>query len=182
MTAFCEGHSASWLELMQAYQQYRIAVFNWVKEADAVRCKDLMTELTPLFGNERSLERRLLVTNFLRSTDMWDEKTIALVWKELTQVALLEQEEVAGWAAEALLKLKSTQERFCIADEVMFLAEKELQKPEPDYLLFGLGCTLLMRLGCTERFEKFCTRYKDQIYLGIGFDETDLKEMAEQMR
>lgn len=90
MIAFQEEHSSSWLELMEYYQQYRAAVFRWVNEAEDVRRKDLLMELTPLFSKERSLSRRLLVTDFLHSTDMWDEKTIALVWKELTQIALAE--------------------------------------------------------------------------------------------
>jgi len=182
MIAFQEEHSLSWSELMEYYQRYRAAVFRWVNETEEVRCKDLLMELTPLFSKERSLSRRLLVTDFLHSTDMWDEKTIAFVWKELTQIALAEQEEVAGWAAQALLKIKSSSIRACIIEEIFSLAKQELERDKPDFVLFGMGCTLLWRLGCKESFERFCTLYKNQIYLGIGFDETDFKEMAQSMR
>ena len=58
MIAFQEEHSSSWLELMEYYQQYRAAVFRWVNEAEDVRRKDLLMELTPLFSKERSLSRR----------------------------------------------------------------------------------------------------------------------------
>ena len=181
MTKFHKDHSLSWLKLMECYQQYRIAVFQWVKEKEDIRRKDLLMELTPLFGKERNLNRRLLVTDFLHSTDMWDEKTIALVWKELTQIALAEQEEVAGWAVQALLKIKSLSIRECIIEETFALAQQELEKDKPDFVLFGMGCTLLWHLGSKESFERFCTLYKNQIYLGIGLDDTDFKEMMQSM-
>lgn len=181
MISFEEDHSPSWLELMQHYQQYREAVSRWVNEAEETRRKDLLMELTPLFSKERSLSRRLLVTDFLHSTDMWDEKTIALVWKELTQIALAEQEEAAAWAAQALLKIKSLSIRACMIEEIFALAQQELEKDKPDFVLFGMGCTLLWRLGRKESFERFCALYKNEIYFGIGLDETDFKEMAQSM-
>ncbi len=181
MITYYEEHSASWIALMKLYQQFQAAVFYWVKEAEDVRHKDLLMELTPLFGSERDLHRRLFVTDFLQSTDMWDERTIELVWKELTQIALMEQEEVAARAAKALLKLKSPATRLCIAEEIFILAENELQKKKPDFVLFGLGCTLLRQIGCKESFERFCTQYKNQIYLGTGLEEFDLEEMAQSM-
>ena len=177
MVSFGGGHSGSWLELMRAYQQYREAVFGWLKEDEAVRRGDLLAELTSLFGSGRDLQRRLLVTDFLRGAEMWDEGTIALVWRELTQAAWAEQEEVAAWAGEALLKIRDLPGRCRIADEVFVLAERELRKAEPDYVAFGMGCTLLMRLGMAEYFEKFCAQYGEQIYLGNGLDEADLEEM-----
>ncbi|MFG6368912.1 MAG: hypothetical protein K1W16_10890 [Lachnospiraceae bacterium] len=182
MIAFDKEHSPSWLALMKDYQRYRAAVFRWVEENAEVKQKDLLMELTPLFGNKRDLSRRLLVTDFLQSTDMWDEKTIALVWKELTQIALSEQEEVAGWAAQALLKIKSSSVRACIIEEIFLLAQQELKKDKLDFVLFGMGCTLLWQLGSKECFERFCTLYKNEIYFGIGFDETDFKEMAQSIK
>ena len=59
----------------------------------------------------RELHRRMLVVDLLRSTEMWDEKALLLVQKELTAIALQEQDEVAAYARMALFKLKGQSER-----------------------------------------------------------------------
>ena len=177
MIEFSQGHSVSWLELMQSYQQYRTAIYNWSKEENAVKYKDISMELVPVFSQDRNLHRRLLVTDFLQSTDMWDENAISLVWRELTQVALKEQEEVAAWADMALQKLKNHPTILCVADEIFHLDENELKKEEPDFLVFSNGCILLWRLKCKDIFSRFCQRYKEQIFIASGFDEKDLEDM-----
>ena len=107
MIEFSKEHSKAWLELMTVYQDYRVKIFNWAKENPDVKYNDLYIELNqPLL--KRDLHKRLLIMNFLRSTDMWDENVILSVFDELTKIALQEQDEVAAYARMTLKKSNTT--------------------------------------------------------------------------
>lgn len=171
-------HSKAWLELMGAYQEFRTKLFYWVQESDDVKHHDLSMELgIPIIT--RDLQQRLLVMNFLSSTDMWDEKAILLVYEELTKIALQEQDEIAAYARMALKKIKHQTERIHIADKVFQLATIEKKQEEPDCVLFQNGCMLLHDLGCKEQLKHYIYEYKDDITLASGLDETDLNELVE---
>lgn len=104
MIEFDKDHSSAWIEMMSAYQVFRAKLFDWANEPDQVKQKDLLMELGS--WKNRDLHRRMLVVDFLRSTEMWDKKAIILLKKELTAIALQEQDEVAACARMALLKLQ----------------------------------------------------------------------------
>ncbi len=178
MIEFSKEHSNAWLELMTAYQEFRAKVFYWAKENNDVKFHDLYIELSsPII--ERDLHKRLLIMDFLRNTDMWDEKAIVLVYKELTKIALQEQEEVAGYAQMVLKKIKHRPERIDIADKVFMLASVEAKQKKPDCMLFHNGCMLLHDLGCKQQLEQFIQEYKHLIYLASGLDEMDLCKLVE---
>ena len=127
MIEFSTEHSEEWLELMTAYQEFRFKLFSWAKENDDVKFHDLHMELNvPVI--ERDLHKRLLIVNFLRNTDMWDEKAILLVWEDLTEIALREEDETAACAQMVLKKVKHCPERMNIADKVFILAPLEEKK------------------------------------------------------
>lgn len=176
MIEFSKEHSKSWLELMTAYQEYQTKLFHWVKENDATKHHDLYMELhTPII--ERDMHKRLLVINFLKSTDMWDKQAILLVYQELTEIALREEEEIAAYARMTLKKIKCQAEQINIAHKVFALAASEEKQENPDYLVFHNGCILLHDLGCQEPLKRFIAKYKNFIYLASGLDEADLKEL-----
>lgn len=144
-----------------------------------IKYHDLHLELSiPIV--QRDLYKRLLVINFLRSTDMWDEKSILLVSDELTEIALQEQEEVAAYARMALKKIKCCPERIDIADKVFILAAIEEKREKQDYVVFHNGCMLLYDLGCKAQLKQFIDEYKGLIYLASGLNETDLNELVEK--
>lgn len=176
---FSREHSEAWLELMTAYQDFRVKIFNWTKEENDIKYHDLHLELSIPIG-QRDLYKRLLVMNFLRSTDMWDEKSILLVSDELTEIAMQEQEEAAAYARMALKKIKYWPERIDIADKVFILAAIEEKQEKQDYVVFHNGCMLLYDLGCKVQLKRFIDEYKDLIYLASGLNETDLNELAEK--
>ena len=86
MIEFGKDHSPAWLELMSAYQIFRARLFDWSREPDQVKQRDLLLELGS--WENRDLNRRTLVADLLRSAEMWDEKALLLVQKELTAIAL----------------------------------------------------------------------------------------------
>ncbi len=173
MIEFSKEHSKAWLELMSAYQDYRVKIFNWAKENTDVKYHDLYIELSlPLL--KRDLHKRLLIMDFLRSTDMWDENTILSVFEELTKLALQEQEEVAAYARITLKKIKHCTERIKIAEQVLRLAAAEEEQEKPDCDIFHNGCMLLFDLGCKEHLMQFIDKYKGFIYSALGLDETDV--------
>ena len=141
MIEFDKDHSSTWIEMMSAYQVFRAKLFDWANEPDQVKQKDLLMELGS--WKNRDLHRRMLVVDLLRSTEMWDEKALLLVLKELTAIALQEQDEIAAYARMALSKIKDPSERLTIADEVLRLAAVEEEKAEPDPVVFHNGCLLL---------------------------------------
>ena len=55
MIEFGKEHSKAWLELMSAYQDYRVKIFNWAKE-------NTIELSLPLL--ERDLHKRLLIIQF----------------------------------------------------------------------------------------------------------------------
>ena len=179
MIEFGKEHSSSWQEMMLAYQFFRAKLFDWANEPDQVKQKDLLLELGS--WENRDLHRRMLVVDFLRSTEMWDEKSILLVQKELTAIALQEQDEVAACARMALLKLKDQPERLTIADEVLRMATAEEEKAEPDPIVFHNGCLLLYDLQCEEQFLQYADRYGNLIEQAYGLDEKDLAEMKKTL-
>lgn len=180
MIEFSKEHSKTWLELMAIYQEFRTKIFNWVKETNNVKYHDLYMELsTPVI--KRDLHKRLLVLHFLRNTDMWDGKTILLVYEELTEIALQEQEEVAAYARMTLKKIKHQPERVNIANKIFAIAATEEKQKEPDYVVFHNACMLLYDLGYKEQLKRFIDKYKDFIYLASGLDETDLNELVEKL-
>lgn len=182
MIEFSSEHSATWLELMRAYQKYREAIFYWVKETDTVKRQDLFLELgAPIDSSDRDLHKRLRVTAFLSSQEMWDEKTLLLACEELVVLALTEQEEVAARARMALTRIKSQTERLSIANRVCIIAAKEAEKEKPDYEVFHNGCILLRDLENKEYFTRFVEQYKQFIYLAYGLDENDLEDMKNRM-
>ena len=143
MIEFSKDHSSAWMEMMSAYQVFRAKLFDWAHEPDQKKQKDLLLELDS--WENRDIHRRMLVVNLLRSTEMWDEKALLLVLKELTAIALQEQDEIAAYARMALSKIKDQSERLTIADEVLRLAAVEGEKPEPDPVIFHNGCLLLFK-------------------------------------
>ncbi len=180
MIRFSEKHSKAWLELMEAYQEYRAKLFNWVKENEDIKYHDLYMELSiPLL--ERDLHKRLLIMDFLRNTDMWDQKAIISVCEELTWIALQEQDEIAAYAREALKKIKYCPERMNIADKVFALLAIEEEQEKSDCVVFYNGCMLLYDLGCKEHLKRFIDQYKDFVYMASGLDETDLNQMVESI-
>lgn len=72
MIEFDKDHSSTWMEMMLAYQFFRAKLFDWANEPDQVKQKDLLLELGS--WENRDLHRRMLVVDFLRSTEMWDKK------------------------------------------------------------------------------------------------------------
>ena len=180
MIEFSKEHSKAWLELMTVYQDYRVKIFNWAKENLDVKYNDLYIELNqPLL--KRDLHKRLLIMNFLRSTDMWDENVILSVFDELTKIAIQEQDEVAVYARMTLKKIKHHSERIKIAEQVLTLAATEERQEQPDYDIFHNGCMLLFDLDCKEHLRQFIDRYKDFIYSSSGLDEADLNELVESL-
>lgn len=179
MIEFDKDHSSAWMEMMSAYQLFRSKLFDWTHEPDPVKQKDLLLELGSWEG--RDLHRRMLVVDLLRSTEMWDQKALLLVQKELTAVALQEQDEVAAYARMALSKLKGQPERLAIADEVLHLAAVEQEKAEPDPVVFHNGCLLLYDLKCEAQFSQYADRYGNLIEQAYGLDEKDLADMKKTM-
>lgn len=143
MIEFDKNHSTTWTEMMSAYQIFREKLFDWTHESDQVKQKDLLQELDS--WESRDLHRRMLVVDFLRSTEMWDKKSLLLVQKELTAIALYEQDEVAAYARMALSKFKNQPERLAIADEVLHLAAIETEKatPTPSYSTMAVCCCMI---------------------------------------
>ena len=178
MIEFSKEHSKAWIELMAAYQEFRAKVFYWAHENDDVKYRDLYMELSPSV-KKRDLHKRLLITDFLRSTDMWDEKAILLASGELTELALREEDEAAAYSRMALKKIKHCPERMNIADQVFMLASAEAGQERPDCVIFYNGCMLLHDLGCKEQLEQFIQEYKRLICLASGLDEADLCKLAE---
>lgn len=175
-----EQHSKQWLELMGAYQKFRTKLFHWAQESDAVKHRDLHMELSiPIL--QRELHQRLVLLNLLSGTEMWDEKAIELVFGELTEIALQEQDEIAAYARMALKKIKHQPERIQIAETVFLLAAAEENQAKPDCVLFHNGCMLLHDLGCKEQLERFISEYKDLITLASGLEETDFNELVESI-
>lgn len=162
MIEFSKEHSKEWLELMVAYQNYRIKLFNWTKENIDVKYRDLFMELNqPLF--ERNLHKRLLIMDFLRNTDMWDENVILSIFKELIKISLQEQEVIASYARMTLKKIAHCSKQIEIVEQVFMLAEKEEKKEKPDYDIFHNAYILLFDLGYSEQLEQFIDKYKDFI-------------------
>mgnify|MGYP000246584816 FL=1 len=157
MIEFGKDHSPAWLELMSAYQIFRARLFDWSREPDQVKQRDLLLELGS--WENRDLNRRTLVADLLRSAEMWDEKALLLVQKELTAIALQEQEVIAAFVRMALSKLKGRSERLAIADEVLRLVAEEEGKAEPDPVVFHNGCLLLYDLHCEAEFSQYADRY-----------------------
>lgn len=84
------------MEMMSAYQVFRAKLLDWAHEPDRKKQKDLLLELDS--WENRDIHRRMLVVDLLRSTEMWDKKALLLVQKELTAIALQEQDEIAAYA------------------------------------------------------------------------------------
>ena len=141
MIEFSRDHSSAWMEMMSAYQVFRVKLLDWAHEPDQIKQTDLLLELDS--WENRDLHRRMLVVDLLRSTEMWDKKALLLVQKELTAIALQEQDEIAAYARMALSKLKDQSERCTIADEVLRLVAVEKEKAKPDPVVFHNGCLLL---------------------------------------
>ncbi|CUQ85307.1 Uncharacterised protein [[Eubacterium] siraeum] len=179
MIEFDKDHSSTWIEMMSAYQVFRAKLFDWANEPDQVKQKDLLMELGS--WKNRDLHRRMLVVDFLRSTEMWDKKAIILLKKELTAIALQEQDEVAACARMALLKLKCQPERLAIADEVLRMAAVEEEKAEPDPVVFHNGCLLLYDLQCETQFSQYTDRYANLIEQAYGLDKNDLTDMKKTL-
>lgn len=179
MIEFDKDHSSTWIEMMSAYQVFRAKLFDWANEPDQVKQKDLLMELGS--WKNRDLHRRMLVVDFLRSTEMWDKKAIILLKKELTAIALQEQDEVAACARMALLKLKCQPERLAIADEVLRMAVVEEEKAEPDPVVFHNGCLLLYDLQCETQFSQYTDRYANLIEQAYGLDKNDLTDMKKTL-
>lgn len=175
MIEFDKNHSTAWMEMMSAYQVFRAKLFDWAHEADQIKQTDLLLELDS--WERRDLHKRMLVVDFLRSTEMWDKKSLLLVQKELTAISLYEQDEVAAYARMALSKLKGQPERFAIADEVLHLAAVETEKADPDPAVLHNGCLLLYDLRCARQFSQYADRYGALIEQAYGLDETDLADM-----
>ena len=179
MIEFSKDHSSAWVEMMSAYQVFRAKLFDWAHEPDQIKQKDLLLELDS--WQNRDLHRRMLVVDLLHSTDMWDEKALLLVLKELTAIALLEQDEIAAYARMALSKLKDQSERLTIADEVLRLVAEEEGKAEPDPVVFHNGCLLLYDLHCEAEFSQYAGRYGTLIEQAYGLDEKGLADMKKTL-
>ena len=179
MIEFGKDHSPAWLELMSAYQIFRARLFDWSREPDQVKQRDLLLELGS--WENRDLNRRTLVADLLRSAEMWDEKALLLVQKELTAIALQEQEVIAAFVRMALSKLKGRSERLAIADEVLRLVAEEEGKAEPDPVVFHNGCLLLYDLHCEAEFSQYADRYGSLIEQAYGLDEKGLADMKKTL-
>ena len=179
MIEFGKDHSPAWLELMSAYQIFRARLFDWSREPDQVKQRDLLLELGS--WENRDLNRRTLVADLLRSAEMWDEKALLLVQKELTAIALQEQEVIAAFVRMALSKLKGRSERLAIADEVLRLVAEEEGKAEPDPVVFHNGCLLLYDLHCEAEFSQYADRYGTLIEQAYGLDEKGLADMKKTL-
>ena len=179
MIVFGKDHSAAWMEMMSAYQIFQAKLFDWAHEPDQKKQKDLLLELDS--WENRDIHRRMLVVNLLRSTEMWDEKALLLVLKELTAIALQEQDEIAAYARMALSKLKDQSERLTIADEVLRMAVVEEEKAEPDPVVFHNGCLLLYDLQCETQFSQYTDRYANLIEQAYGLDKNDLTDMKKTL-
>lgn len=179
MIEFSKDHSSAWMEMMSAYQVFRAKLFDWAHEPDQIKQKDLLLELDS--WQNRDLHRRMLVVDLLHSTEMWDEKALLLVLKELTAIALLEQDEIAAYARMALSKLKDQSERLTIADEVLRLAVVEEEKAEPDPVVFHNGYLLLYELHCEVAFSQYEDRYANLIEQAYGLDKNDLTDMKKTL-
>lgn len=158
---------------------FRAKLFDWAHEPDQIKQKDLLLELDS--WQNRDLHRRMLVVDLLHSAEMWDEKALLLVLKELTAIALLEQDEIAAYARMALSKLKDQSERLTIADEVLRLAVVEEEKAEPDPVIFHNGCLLLYDLHCEAEFSQYADRYANLIEQAYGLDKNDLTDMKKTL-
>ena len=112
---------------------------------------------------------------------MWDEKALLLVQKELTAIALQEQEVIAAFVRMALSKLKGRSERLAIADEVLRLVAEEEGKAEPDPVVFHNGCLLLYDLHCEAEFSQYAGRYGTLIEQAYGLDEKGLADMKKTL-
>lgn len=118
------------------------------------------------------------MVDFLRSTQMWDEKALLSIQKELTAIALQEQDEIAASPRTPLTELKRRSERLAIADEVLGLAAvEEEEKAEPDPVVFHNGCLLLYDLQCEAQFSQYAARYGNLVELAYGLDEKNLADM-----
>ena len=179
MIEFSKDHSSAWMEMMSAYQVFRAKLFDWAHEPDQKKQKDLLLELDS--WENRDIHRRMLVVNLLRSTEMWDEKALLLVLKELTAIALQEQEVIAAFVRMALSKLKGRSERLAIADEVLRLVAEEEGKVEPDPVVFHNGCLLLYDLHCEAEFSQYADRYGTLIEQAYGLDEKGLADMKKTL-
>ena len=179
MIEFSKDHSSAWMEMMSAYQVFREKLFDWTHEPDQKKQKDLLLELDS--WENRDIHRRMLVVDLLRSTEMWDEKALLLVLKELTAIALQEQEVIAAFVRMALSKLKGRSERLAIADEVLRLVAEEEGKAEPDPVVFHNGCLLLYDLHCEAEFSQYADRYGTLIEQAYGLDEKDLADMKKTL-
>jgi len=179
MIEFDKNHSTAWMEMMSAYQVFRAKLFDWTHESDQVKQKDLLQELGS--WESRDLHRKMLVADFLRSTEMWDKNSLLLVQKELTAAALYEQEETAAYARMALSKFKGQPERLAIADEVLHLAAVEKEKADPDPVVFHNGCLLLYDLGCEAEFSQYADCYGNLIEQAYGLDEKGLADMKKTL-
>lgn len=178
MIEFSKDHSSAWMEMMSAYQVFREKLLDWTHEPDQKKQKDLLLELGS--WENRDIHRRMLVVDFLRSTEMWDEKILILVLKELIAIALQEQDELAAYARMALSKIKGQSERLIIANKVLRLAEVEGKKAEPDPVIFHNGCLLLYDLHCETEFSQYADRYANLIEQAYGLDEKDLADMKKR--
>ena len=154
-------------------------LFDWAHEPDQIKQKDLLLELDS--WENRELHRRMLVVDLLRSTEMWDKKALLLVQKELTAIALQEQEVIAAFVRMALSKLKGRSERLAIADEVLRLVAEEEGKAEPDPVVFHNGCLLLYDLHCEAEFSQYADRYANLIEQAYGLDGKDLADMKKTL-
>ena len=154
-------------------------ILNWAHEPDQKKQKDLLLELDS--WENRDLHRRMLVVDLLRSTEMWDKKALLLVQKELTAIALQEQDEIAAYARMALSKLKDQSERCTIADEVLRLVAVEKEKVKPDPVVFHNGCLLLYDLHCEAEFSQYADRYANLIEQAYGLDGKDLADMKKTL-
>lgn len=179
MIEFDKDHSMAWMEMMSAYQVFRAKLFDWAHEPDQIKQKDLLLEIGS--WENRDLHRRMLVVDLLRSTEMWDEKTLLLVQKELTAVALHEQDEVAAYVRMALSKFKGQPESLAIADEVLHLAAVETEKADPDPVVFHNGCLLLYDLRCETQFSQYADRYANLIEQAYGLDKKDVADMKKTL-
>ncbi len=181
MMEFDNEHSQAWLDRMFSYQSFRNKLYDWTKENDTIKHKDLLMELGPWEWKSRNLHKRLLVTEFLRSTEMWDKQAILLIYKELTAIALQEQVDLACSARMVLKKIKRCPEHFSVAEEVFALPEVEEKETEPDLGVFHNGCLLLYDLGCEVHFSQFVEQYGDLIEQAYGLDQNDFAEMEESL-
>ena len=179
MIEFSKDHSQAWIEMMSAYQVFREKLFDWSHEPDHKKQKDLLLELDT--WESRNIHKRMLVVDFLRSTEMWDKKAILLVLKELTGIAIHEHEEIAAYTRMALSKLKDQSERRAIAEEVLRLVAIEERKAEPDPVVFHNGCLILHDMHCKTEFSHYVDRYANLIEQAYGLDGKDLADMKKTL-